>query len=129
MHSNHKFEWLSYLIKSWLLPNTDNSLMPQRLIHLSTKHSLLATLSRFNLPQITSHQPQRTPSREDMLQYFSLRLPKKSLSTPSMKTSSTSKPSMPTANLSSFSPKTLVSEPRRSKHLTRLCAVSDLLTH
>ena len=72
----------------------------------SLSHSLLEMLSRSILLQIISHQLKRTPLKEDMPLCFSLQPPSKNLSTPSMRTSSTSNPFMITLSHSSSSPKT-----------------------
>ena len=101
----------------------------KRLTAASSHLSLSAMLSRSNLPPITSHQPKKIPSREDMPPFSSPVLLNKRPFSPSMRILSTLNLFMRTPNHSSSSPKTLVSELKKLLNSTRLSPVSVPSTH
>ena len=77
-----KSQQLKTLILPQQLPLNQKKKSPKT----SSQLSLQVMLSRFNPPQITSHQLTKTLLREDMLQFSSPLLPRWRLFTPCMKT-------------------------------------------
>lgn len=96
---------------------------------ISSPHSALELLTRSTVLQTTSHQSMRTLSREDMLAFSSQLLLSRKPSTPSTRTSCTSRVSMITLRPSTFSLKTVALAPKKSSNSTMLFRVSPLSTH
>lgn len=83
--------------------------LPKQLNNHCTHHSLLVISNKLTLFQTTSHHPKKTPSRVDMLLFFSSLLPNKNQCTQSMKTSAILIHFILTLKVSNYSLKTLES--------------------
>ena len=101
------------------LSQSQTSLLPaqvsqhRKFPRISSAHSALELLTRSTVLQTTSHQSMRTLSREDMLAFSSQLLLSRKPSTPSTRTSSTSRVCMTTLRPSTFSLKTVALAPKK----------------